>query len=197
MRYTKDHKTETHSRIVKKAGERFRSEGVDAVGVASLMESVGLTAGGFYAHFTSKEALIAEACYDGFAESISRFRQYIESRPKGERMAAFVSAYLSRRHRDEPEQGCFIAANGAEIARHPQPTRAALTSQLNTWIALIQETMTADGLKGDARGIAGAMVGALVMARTVDDPALSDSFLESGRQTVLASLKKTDRQEPV
>lgn len=193
MRYTKDHKAETHSRIVQKAGERFRSEGVDVVGVASLMESVGLTAGGFYAHFASKEALIAEACNDGFAKSIALFREYLESKPKGERMTAFVNAYLSRRHRDEPGQGCFIAANGAEIARHPPETRAALTSQLNAWIALIEETMKADRLKGDARGIAGAMVGTLVMARTVDDPVLSDSFLESGRQTILASLKKSSR----
>lgn len=190
MRYTKDHKQETHHRIVLKAGERFRAEGVDAVGVASLMESLGLTVGGFYAHFDSREALVTEACSDGFAGTTARFRELMLDKPKGERLPAVIDAYLSEFHRDAPEQGCFAAANGAELARHPIETRAGFTRQLNAWITVIDEAMKADGLDGDARGIASAMVGTMTLARAVDDPVLSDAFLESGRRTITASLAK-------
>ena len=189
MRYTKDHKQETHNRIVLKASERFRAEGVDAVGVASLMGSLGLTVGGFYAHFESKDALVVEACDEGFARTTDGFRKLVQSKPKGERLCAAVDAYLSRLHRDAPEQGCFAAANAAELARHPTGTRAVFTRQLNAWIAVLDEAMKADGLDGDVRGIAGTMVGAMTLARAVDDPVLSDALLESGRRTIRASLK--------
>ncbi|HEY0844960.1 MAG TPA: TetR/AcrR family transcriptional regulator [Noviherbaspirillum sp.] len=188
MRYSRDHKQETHNRIVQKASERFRAEGVDAVGVASLMQSVGLTVGGFYAHFGSKEDLIAEACSSGFAGTIERFRAYIDSKPKGEKMASLVDAYLSKRHRDDPAQGCVIAANGAELARHPVPTRAAFSAELGTWVALIEQVMREDGVRGDARSIISTMVGAIVLARAVDDSTLSDAFLTSARQSVLGNL---------
>lgn len=188
MRYAKDHKHETHHRIVLEAGRRFRAEGMDAVGVASLMEGLGLTVGGFYAHFDSKQALITEACNDGFARTTAGFRELVQGKPSGERLLAIVDAYLSPYHRDAPEQGCFAAANGAELARHPIETRAGFTHQLNAWIAVIDEAMKGDGLVGDARGIASAMVGAMTLARAVDDPALSGAFLESGRRTIRASL---------
>ena len=190
MRYSKEHKDETHQRIVQTASERFRAEGIESVGVASLMHSAGLTVGGFYAHFGSKEDLIAEACNKGLSTTTALFREYIESKPKGERMEALVNAYLSKRHRDEPGNGCFVAANGAEVARHAPETRAAFGNQVSVWIDLIDDVMKADGIKGDARGIAGALVGTMVLARAVGDPALSDAFLESGRKTILAGLGK-------
>jgi TetR/AcrR family transcriptional repressor of nem operon len=193
MRYSREHKDETHKRIVRKAGERFRAEGIEAVGVASLMQSAGLTVGGFYAHFGSKEDLIAEACNDSLATTTALFRKFVDARPKGKRLEALVEAYLSLRHRDDPGNGCFVAANGAELARHTPETRAALSSQVNEWIALIDEVIKADGLKGDARGIAGALVGTMVLSRAIDDPSLSQAFLESGRKTILTSLGKPMR----
>lgn len=195
MRYTKEHKQETHQRIVAKAGQRFRAEGVDAVGVASLMESLGLTVGGFYAHFDSKQALVTEACSDGFAGTTAGFRALARAQSKGEHMSTVIDVYLSKRHRDVPEEGCFAAANGAELARHPIETRAGFTRQLNAWIAVIEEALHADGLEGDARGIASAMVGALTLARAVDDPALSDAFLESGRRTIKDGLLKQNGKQ--
>lgn len=190
MRYPKEHKQETHRRIVQKASERFRSEGVDAVGIASLMQSLGLTVGGFYAHFDSKEDLIAQACHSGFEATTTGFRAYLDSKPRGQRMNAFIDAYLSRRHRDEPSGGCMIAANGAELARHPAETRAAFTDQVNVWLRLIDQVMQEDGISGDARTIAASLVGTMVLARAADDPALSDAFLKSGRDTLKASLSK-------
>jgi TetR/AcrR family transcriptional repressor of nem operon len=188
MRYSRQHKEDTHRRIVQKASERFRGEGIDSVGIASLMQSVGLTVGGFYAHFESKEDLIAEACATGFRNTTSVFRAYLDSKPKGERVAAFIDAYLSRRHRDDPARGCMIAANGAELARHPGPPRSAFTQQINEWVRLIGEAMAEDGIEGDPRALAAGMVGTIVMARAVDDPALSDAFLKSGREALKASL---------
>jgi TetR/AcrR family transcriptional regulator, transcriptional repressor for nem operon len=188
MRYSKDHKTETRRRIVQNASRRFRDEGVEAVGVASLMSGVGLTVGGFYAHFESKEALIAEACSAGFAETTARFRAYLDTRPKGKRMAALIDAYLSPSHRDNAAEGCMIAANGAELGRHPQATRAAFTAQVNAWLGLIDETLRFEEVTADARGVASALVGALVLARSVDDHVLSDAFLDSGKRAVRACL---------
>lgn len=194
MRYTKDHKQETRDRIVRMAGQRFRAEGLDAVGVASLMGSLGLTVGGFYAHFDSKQALVTQACNDGFAATTARFRQLLEATTKGECLATVIDAYLSQRHRDEPEQGCFAAANAAELARHPTETRASFTHQLTAWIAVIADALQADSLEGDARGIASAMVGSMTLARAVDDPALSDALLASGRRMILAGLTQKKHQ---
>jgi TetR/AcrR family transcriptional regulator, transcriptional repressor for nem operon len=190
MRYSKEHKDETHQRIVKTAGARFRAEGVDGVGVASVMQSVGLTVGGFYAHFGSKEDLVAEACSDAFATTTAGFRAFIESKPAGRRFRALVDAYLSPRHRDDPGNGCTVAANGAELARHPTGTRAVFSEQINAWVKLITEAMHADGLQGDARGVAGTLVGTMILARAIADPALSETYLQSGRNAVMASVQR-------
>lgn len=190
MRYSKEHRQETHERIVRKAGERFRAEGIDAVGVASLMADVGLTVGGFYAHFESKQALITEASSAAFSRTTAAFREYIGGKPKGQRLAALVDAYLTESHRDAPQEGCLAAANGAELARQPVETRAGFTHELKAWIAVIEEAISDDGLDADARAVAGAMVGAMTLARAVADPVLSQAFLESGRQAILAGRAK-------
>lgn len=190
MRYSKDHRQETHDRIVFKAGERFRAEGVDAVGLANLMGSLGLTVGGFYSHFESKQALVTETCNDSFGRTNAAFEKLVQSTPEGKKLFTLVDAYLSQFHRDAPEQGCLASANGAELARHPDETRNAFTKQLNAWIAVIDAAMKADGLSGDAEGLAAIMVGAMTLARAVSDPALSGSFLESGRRTVRMAVIK-------
>jgi TetR/AcrR family transcriptional regulator, transcriptional repressor for nem operon len=189
MRYTKEHKAETHARIVQKASERFRAEGVDTVGVGSLMQSLGLTVGGFYAHFDSKEDLIAQACRTGFSTTNARFRAYIEKQSPGQQFASLVNAYLSPLHRDGPDTGCFAAANGAEMARHPDETRAAMAEQIDAWMDVIATAMENDKLDGEVRGIAGTLVGTLILARAMPDRAMSDAFLESGRKTALASVR--------
>lgn len=186
MRYGKEQKAETRSRIVEVASRRFRGEGVDAVGVASLMADAGLTVGGFYAHFASKDALIAEAAGVGFEQTATRFRRYVLSKPKGQRLQAVIDAYLSARHRDAPEDGCTAAALGAEISRRPTAARAQFTQQLQFWVAYIEEALRLDDITADAQAIVSAMVGALILARAVDDPVLSDAYLESGRQAVMA-----------
>ncbi|TFW09785.1 TetR/AcrR family transcriptional regulator [Oxalobacteraceae bacterium OM1] len=189
MRYSKEHKAATHARIVHKASQRFRTEGIDTVGVGSLMQSLGLTVGGFYAHFESKEDLIAQACRLGFSETNARFKAYVETKPPGKQFAALVDAYLSQQHRDEPDIGCFAAATGAELARHPDPTRVALADQVDAWIGVISLAMENDKLDGPVRGIAGTLVGSLILARATPDQAMSEAFLASGRQAALASVR--------
>ncbi|MGK9167713.1 TetR/AcrR family transcriptional regulator [Inquilinus limosus] len=185
MRYSKDHKQETRERIIRTAAKRFREEGVEAVGVAALMADAGLTHGGFYAHFPSKEALVAAACVEGFGESQARLRRTVERRPPGERLAAMAETYLTPAHRDHPGEGCTAAAIGPEIARHPAETRAEFTRGLRGLLALAEEAIEADG--GDpaaAPQAVAAMVGALILARVVTDEALSDRFLADGVQAV-------------
>jgi TetR/AcrR family transcriptional repressor of nem operon len=189
MRYSKEHKAETHTRIVQKASERFRAEGVDSVGVGSLMQSLGLTVGGFYAHFESKEDLIAQACRSGFSATNARFKAYIEKKPPGHQFAALVDAYLSPQHRDGPDAGCFAAATGAEMARHPDETRVVLAEQVDAWIGVIATALENDKLDGEVRGIAGTLVGCLILARSMPERAISDAFLDSGRKAALASVR--------
>lgn len=185
MRYTKDHKEATRARIVRTASERFRAEGIDNVGVASLMQSAGLTVGGFYAHFASKEDLVGQACASAFEESAARFRAYLAGQPPGTRYRAFVAAYLSEQHRDHPGSGCVMLANAADMARHPDQTRAGFTGLVQRWVGLIGELLRAEGLEGDAQAIAGTLLGNMALARSINDPALSASFLAAGREAAM------------
>ncbi|WP_343717535.1 TetR/AcrR family transcriptional regulator [Inquilinus sp.] len=192
MRYSKDHKQETRQRIIRTAARRFREDGVEATGVAALMADAGLTHGGFYAHFPSKEALVAAACAEGFGESRARMRKTIEQRPPGERLAAMAESYLSTAHRDHPGHGCIAAAIGPEIARHPAETRAEFTQGLHGLVEIAEAAITADG--GDpakAPQAVATMVGALILARGASDEALSDRFLQSGLEAVRGMVPKT------
>ncbi|GLU34694.1 TetR/AcrR family transcriptional regulator [Trinickia caryophylli] len=185
MRYDSDHKAKTRERIETVASARFRREGIDAVGIASLMESAGLTHGGFYAHFKSKDALIAAAVALGFEQAAQRLRNGIARHPGRSKPVAFAKAYLNEHHRNEPDAGCVAAALGAEIGRCDETVRRVFTEQLD---ALIRSAMPDDGTPAERRDTALATValsvGALLLARTVDDPALSKQLLTAGVKAV-------------
>ena len=125
MRYSKEHKQETHARIVKKASVRLREKGAHGIGVADLMKDAGLTHGGFYAHFDSREALVIEAFAHAIDRSIERWRQLAGQMAPGDRLAGIVEAYLSPQHRDNPGHGCAVPALSAEIARESPKTRSS------------------------------------------------------------------------
>ena len=116
MRYSADHKAHTHQRIIKDASVRFRRDGIGATGLQPLMKALNLTHGGFYNHFASKEALIAEAAAQGFVETAERYAGYS--------VRDVIDAYISRAHRDARGQGCSAAALSGEAARLPNDTRA-------------------------------------------------------------------------
>src|ERR1700759_3085831 len=117
MRYSKEHKQETHDRIVRKASVRLREKGAHGIGVADLMKEAGLTHGGFYAHFDSREALVIEGFAYAMDRANERWRQVPEQTPPENRLATIVESYLTTVPRDDPGHGCAVPTLGAEIAR--------------------------------------------------------------------------------
>ena len=189
MRYSPEHKVETHARIVRKASVRLREKGAHGVGVADLMKEAGLTHGGFYAHFESREALVVEAFGYAIDRSVERWRKQLDELPQQKRLAAIVDGYLSPQHRDDPGHGCAIPALGAEIARESARTRKAFAAKLEELIELFADYIV-DVPRKTARKRASSMLatlmGALVMARVTGSGELSDEILNSGREVALA-----------
>jgi TetR/AcrR family transcriptional repressor of nem operon len=188
MRYEKGHKEQTRQKIVEAASERFRADGIDAVGVVSLMNDVGLTQGGFYNHFGSKEDLVRESVSIGASSAAERMAARIAA-SRGEGYRALVNGYLSVEHRDHPETGCVAAALSAEMARRPVETRAAFTEGFGEMVDVIASTLP-DTVRGKRRrtlsmAVFSSMVGSLSLSRAVAEPALSDEILALGRQSAL------------
>ena len=139
MRYSKEHKQETHARIVKKASVRLREKGAHGIGVADLMKEAGLTHGGFYAHFDSREALVIEAFAYAMDRANERWRKMAEQTPPEKRLSAIVETYLTAVHRDDPGHGCAVPALGAEIARESPKTRKAFAAKLEQMIDMMTD----------------------------------------------------------
>jgi TetR/AcrR family transcriptional repressor of nem operon len=188
MRYSKEHKQETHARIVKKASVRLREKGAHGIGVADLMKDAGLTHGGFYAHFDSREALVIEAFAYAMDRSTERWRKLAAETPPEKRLATIVDSYLTPVHRDDPGHGCAIPALSAEIARESPKTRKAFAAKLEQMIGMITEQMP-DLPRKTARKQAMAslatMMGTLVLARVAGSGEFSDDILGAGREAVL------------
>src|SRR5215470_17950302 len=140
MRYSKEHKQETHARIVKKASVRLREKGAHGVGVADLMKEAGLTHGGFYAHFDSREALVIEAFGYAMDRSMENWKKLAAETSPEKRLALMAETYLTQLHRDDPGHGCSIPSLGAEIARESPKTRKAFAAKLEQMI----EALAAD-----------------------------------------------------
>lgn len=169
-------KAASHERIVKAAAARIRRDGVERVGVADLMREAGLTHGGFYRHFDSRDDLVAEAVEAALAHG-SRRAEAAAQLGGPEALAMAIDAYLSPLHRDKPETGCAVAALPTDIARSSQRARAAYTAQVRRYLDLYAELTPGDD-PDDPPLILAALVGAIALARAVDDPSLSDEILE-------------------
>jgi TetR/AcrR family transcriptional regulator, transcriptional repressor for nem operon len=188
MRYSKDHKQETRQRIVEAAGRRFKQDGIDGAGVATLMSDAGLTNGAFYAHFASKEDLVANV----LADQLRAQRRSFDAQPSDRAgLEAFVRAYLSPEHRDQCAEGCPSAALLDEITRRPDATRQVFTDELMGVIDDIAsrlDTTDAEAARIDALTIFGLMVGTLQLARALTDRDLSDLLLARASETALKLL---------
>jgi TetR/AcrR family transcriptional repressor of nem operon len=180
MRYPSDHKAGSRQKIVRAAAEHFRRNGIDSVGVVPLMKAAGLTHGAFYAHFKSKDALVEAVLEEGLEEN---FQQMAEVARTGG-LEALVDLYLSPLHRDNPQAGCPAAALAAELARHATGSRKAFTCSLDRTVRLI-EGLLPHADRQAAQAVFSAMVGSLVLARSVSDRKLSENFLASGRAAAL------------
>jgi TetR/AcrR family transcriptional repressor of nem operon len=188
MRYSKEHKAETHARIVKKAAVRLREKGAHGIGVADLMKEAGLTHGGFYAHFDSREALVVEAFSDAMDRSTARWRKLTSELSPAERMAAIVQTYLSPVHRDDPGHGCAVPALGAEMVRESPKTRKAFAGKLGEMIEMLAEqvpNLPRKAARQQAIASLSTMMGALVLARIAGSGDFSDEILAAGRAAVL------------
>src|SRR5262252_368182 len=168
MRYSREHKQETHDRIVRKASVLLREKGAHGIGVADLMKEAGLTHGGCYAHFDSREALVIEAFAYAMDRATERWRQIAAQTAPEKRLATIVDSYLTAVHRDDPGHGCAVPALGAEIARESPKTRKAFAAKLDQMLDMMAEQM-GDVPRKTARKQATAMLatmaGTLVLAR--------------------------------
>ena len=186
MRYPPNETAEKHERILTKAARLFRERGFAGAGVAEIMKAAGLTHGAFYAHFPSKTALAAEAVSRAFAQTRDRISG--SSTDETDPTRAFLDSYLTSAHRNHPGEGCAIAALGPEIARDPA-VRGAFTEEVKRMIAEMAERLGSkqDASRRDAAiHLLSAGVGALILARAVNDPALSDEILSSVRESLAA-----------
>ena len=188
MRYSKEHKQETHARIVKKASVRLREKGAHGIGVADLMKEAGLTHGGFYAHFDSREALVIEAFAYAMDRANERWRKMAEQTPPEKRFSAIVEAYLTAVHRDDPGHGCAVPALGAEIARESPKTRKAFAAKVEQMIDMMTDQIPAVPRKAARKQAIAAlttMMGTLVLSRIAGTGEFSDEILASGREAAL------------
>jgi TetR/AcrR family transcriptional regulator, transcriptional repressor for nem operon len=189
MRHSNDEKARTHKRIVAIASKKFREEGLVGIGIADLMKEAGLTVGGFYKHFKSRDALVADA--------LGRWKDQLEAAASGGPPVTYESLldnYLSEAHRNDPGTGCPVSALAGDLARSDKSTRALVTRKIRDNIKVL-ETLIRDRKKNDKGTTRShailtycALVGAIAMARAVSDEQLSREILK----TVARRLKNPD-----
>ncbi|QHP71005.1 TetR/AcrR family transcriptional regulator [Bradyrhizobium sp. LCT2] len=193
MRYSREHKQETHDRIVKKASVRLREKGAHGIGVADLMKEAGLTHGGFYAHFDSREALVIEAFAYAMDRSMEHWRKISGEVSPEKRLALIAETYLSALHRDNPGHGCSIPALGAEIARESPKTRKAFAGKLNEMIEMMTDyipNLPRKAARKQAIATLATMAGTMLLARIAGSSELSDEVLKAGRDSALDGAKR-------
>lgn len=169
----------THDRIVEVAARAIRRSGYNGTGVADIMKEAGLTHGGFYAHFPSREAMLAEAADRAGSESVTMMERIAATTPPQQVLSAMMQAYLSKAHVEGIETGCATAALGSEMPRQASEVRRAATRRIKEMIDLVARQSPDWGQPGAhqrALFTVAAMVGTLVLARAVDDPKLSDAL---------------------
>jgi len=193
-RISREQKERNRGRIVAAASEGFKARGIDGVGIDDLMKAAGMTHGGFYNHFTSKQDLALEVLHQGFTDSLDSVAALVDDHARSARAAlhAIVDTYLSTDHRDHPEQGCASAALAADAGRHgvkaQQEYRRGLQGYIDAFTDLLKASARQRGTKLDSRkareqaiALFSQMVGAQLIARAVAqvDPHLSDEVLSS------------------
>ena len=192
MGYSRAQKAKTHERIVKLASKRFREEGLAGIGIAELMKEAGLTVGGFYKHFDSRDHLVAEAVDSAFGG----WKRRVEAAKSGGPPVSYeklIDEYLNEAHRDNPGTGCAFSALAPEIARSDKRTRALASEQVRNDIQLIATLLPGrDKWRARSRAVLifSALVGAMSLARAVSDDALSREILETVGELLKNSASK-------
>ncbi|MFI5357357.1 MAG: TetR/AcrR family transcriptional regulator [Opitutales bacterium] len=186
MRYPPTHKLATRRRIIAAASAAFRERGVEGIGVDEIMHRVGLTHGGFYAHFSDKSELVAEACAEAFEAAVVNLDRIARLATPAARARLLIDSYLSKHHRDNRGSGCLIVAVGADM---PRLTGAGATGFARGFARHLARLEAVLRLSPDAAEngdrvthLMSALVGALLFARAINDPAHSDALLASSRR---------------
>jgi TetR/AcrR family transcriptional regulator, transcriptional repressor for nem operon len=189
-RTTSSRKDATHERIVAAAARAIRRSGYNGTGVADIMKEAGLTHGGFYAHFPSREAMLVEAADRASAESTADSARIAASVPPRQALSALVGRYLSKAHIESAEDGCVVAALASEMPRQTRQVRKAATRHIKEMIDLVARQLPNWG-KANAHERAlvtvATMVGAVELARAVDDPKLADAFREAALKYLVSA----------
>ena len=190
MRYEAEHKTRTRDRIVRNAARKLRAEGLSGPGVASVMKASGLTVGGFYKHFRSKDELLADAIAEGFSESGKKIYSSLQKVPREDRWKELVRVYLSPEHCDHADAGCPVAALAPEMARAKLSIRKRISDLMKgraqRWVEFMPGRTTGDRERNFLL-IFTAMVGAVSVARILTDPGDRQKVLTGMRDHLLRS----------
>src|ERR1700751_3577464 len=195
MGHSQSEKKSNHERIVRTAAKRLREKGLEAVAIADVMKEVGLTVGGFYKHFDSRDDLVVEALR---AASWQRTVQPADAGEPSVSLAGFIDEYLSEKHRDRPGSGCLIGALAGDVARSNKRIRALATEKVRSALELIAGLLPSknkESARKQAALIFSALVGALALSRAVSDESFSDEILQSVRE-LLQSVGSADELAP-
>ena len=177
MRYSQDHKAQTHKRIIKEASARFRRDGIGATGLQPLMKALGLTHGGFYSHFKSKDELVEKALQAAGAEvEVICAELFAQERP----LEAFIDAYLSEWHQTSPHEGCPLPTMSSELGMRGQPSPTS-DVVLNARLQQIQAALDGENTVDRSIVIMSTLVGALLLSRSVENPELAEQILDVTR----------------
>ena len=188
MRKSREEALETRKRIVDSAASRFRENGIDQTALVDFMNDAGLTQGGFYKHFQSKDQLVSEALERSFEQSFAEMAASIRGRNSTDTLAALVNEYLSPKHRDRVGEGCPLSSLGTELRRSSEETSAITTDRLKKVITLITEQIKGvppEEAKRQAHGILAAMVSGLILSRLTNSANLSSAILRDTRSFIL------------
>ncbi|MBU9844445.1 TetR/AcrR family transcriptional regulator [Rahnella ecdela] len=195
MRYESEHKPKIRERIVKEAAKAIRAKGPLQVSVAGVMSKAGLTHGGFYAHFASKEALIEAAIEQMFNQVMLRWEKKNQGLAAPEQLAGYIDFYLSPWHRDNRAQGCPVSALASETPRMPAPCQVEFARGIERIRGMIIRQLTEIGVddpQTTAISVSAELMGSLSLARCEPDRQISDALLESARKALKTRLDLSD-----
>jgi TetR/AcrR family transcriptional repressor of nem operon len=184
VRYSPEHKAQNHENILSVAARSFREHGGDSSGIGTVMKKVGLTKGGFYRHFKSKDDLFVEAVARAFDEMGTGMMEIAKSAPEGQALRAMIEYYLSARHANSPGMGCVVAALGPEFARKPLSVRKRIEASLDAYRERLLPFMpgqTREEKLAKIRVLFSSMAGVLMMARIASDPQKREQRLVEAR----------------
>ncbi len=186
MKVSREKAAEHRAAILKAAGRMFREKGFAAVSVADVMRAAGLTHGGFYGHFASKDELAAEACGAALMQRVGSWPS-LPPDSADTSLGAIAAAYLTARHRDNPGRGCLFAALGGEVGRQPKPVRDRVGEGLQAYVARLASLLpwrNAERRREEAIAAMAGFVGAMILSRAVGDPSLSEEILASTAKAI-------------